>query len=102
MAIIGVVRSCCARRFALLGGFDGLRGVGASGGAALETARAVSPKAGGPFSALDTVVGVDNVTDRAINDWCGLPRLGRTLRFPAPHPLTDGRPGHSGATYTRQ
>ncbi|GMV06195.1 MAG: hypothetical protein AMXMBFR53_24710 [Gemmatimonadota bacterium] len=41
----------------------------------------LTPSRGGIFSRLETRLSVDNLTDRALYDQCGLPRPGRLLRL---------------------
>jgi iron complex outermembrane receptor protein len=41
----------------------------------------VAPSRGGPFGRMETRLSVDNITDKALYDQCGLPRPGRLLRL---------------------
>ncbi|MFW6078457.1 MAG: TonB-dependent receptor [Gemmatimonadota bacterium] len=47
----------------------------------MELRRSVSWDGGGPFDGVEAVVGLNNLTDTAIYDQCGLPQPGRTLRL---------------------
>lgn len=60
---------------------DGWAEIEPNAGVDLSIDRSWSARSRGVFSTVTTTLAVDNVTDAARYDQCGLPRPGRTLRF---------------------